>query len=143
LHYNHIRPHSALGYKPPAPMARLCAASHSATLHDPQHKPLVLTAKTMLLTEPYGKAIFEEVQRLAKKAHIDLPIGLMDVRLHDLRRTLGSFQAAAGASQYVIGKSLGHKSQQATAIYARLNLDPVRQSVETAIAAMNKARDNG
>ena len=22
-HYNHIRPHSALGYKPPAPLARL------------------------------------------------------------------------------------------------------------------------
>ncbi len=27
---------------------------------------------------------------------------------------------------YIIGKSLGHRSQQSTAIYARLNLDPVR-----------------
>ena len=36
----------------------------------------------------------------------------------------------------VIGKSLGHKSQQATAVYARLDLDPVRASVELATSAM-------
>ncbi|HWL10944.1 MAG TPA: tyrosine-type recombinase/integrase [Planctomicrobium sp.] len=65
--------------------------------------------------------------------------GLEDLRMHDLRRTLGSWQAAAGASQYVIGKSLGHKSPQATAIYARLNLDPVRESVDAAVTAMLSA----
>jgi len=63
----------------------------------------------------------------------------MDIRLHDLRRTLGSFQAAAGANQYIIGKSLGHKSQQATAIYARLDLDPVRESVQVASTAIRNA----
>ena len=62
--------------------------------------------------------------------------GLKDLRLHDLRRTLGSWQAATGANSYVIGKSLGHKTQQATAIYARLNLDPVRESVERATSLM-------
>ena len=36
----------------------------------------------------------------------------------------------------VIGKSLGHKSQAATAVYARLNLEPVRVSVDTATAAI-------
>jgi hypothetical protein len=36
----------------------------------------------------------------------------------------------------IIGKSLNHKSQQTTAIYARLDLDPVRQSVNTATTAM-------
>lgn len=61
---------------------------------------------------------------------------LQDLRLHDLRRTLGSWQAATGANSYVIGKSLGHKSQQATAIYARLNIDPVRESMEKATSAM-------
>ena len=39
----------------------------------------------------------------------------------------------------MIGKSLGHKSQQATQIYARLNLDPVRESVERATQAMMAA----
>jgi integrase len=61
------------------------------------------------------------------------------VTLHDLRRTLGSWQARTGASMAIIGKSLNHKSHQATAIYARLDLDPVRQSVNTATAAMMEA----
>jgi integrase len=61
------------------------------------------------------------------------------VTLHDLRRTLGSWQARTGASLAIIGKSLNHKSQQATAIYARLDLDPVRSSVNTATAAMLEA----
>ena len=58
---------------------------------------------------------------------------------HDLRRTNGSWQARAGASLLVIGKSLNHKTPEATAIYARLDLDPVRQSVESATAAMFEA----
>ncbi|QKS29544.1 MAG: tyrosine-type recombinase/integrase [Candidatus Accumulibacter similis] len=61
------------------------------------------------------------------------------VTLHDLRRTLGSWQARTGASLAIIGKSLNHKSPQATAIYARLDLDPVRASVNTAVSAMLEA----
>jgi integrase len=61
------------------------------------------------------------------------------VTLHDLRRTLGSWQAKTGASLAIIGKSLNHKSPQATLIYARLDLDPVRASVNTATAAMLEA----
>jgi integrase len=62
--------------------------------------------------------------------------GLKDLRLHDLRRTFGSFQAAAGSSLQIIGKSLGHESTAATAIYSRLYLDPVRQSVNNAVGAI-------
>ena len=65
--------------------------------------------------------------------------GISDLHLHDLRRTLGSWQAAFGASLPIIGKSLGHKTPQATAVYARLNLDPVRESVQTATKAMLEA----
>ncbi len=61
---------------------------------------------------------------------------IKDLRLHDLRRTFGSYQAGAGANSYIIGRSLGHKSTQSTAIYARLNIDPVRDSVEKAAKAM-------
>ncbi|GAB3394313.1 tyrosine-type recombinase/integrase [Azotobacter armeniacus] len=64
---------------------------------------------------------------------------MTDLRIHDLRRTLGSWQAKTGASLAIIGKSLNHKTHQATAIYARLDLDPVRQSVETATKAMLEA----
>jgi len=45
-------------------------------------------------------------------------------------------KAKTGASLSIIGKSLNHKTHQATAIYARLDLDPVRQSVNTATQAM-------
>lgn len=62
--------------------------------------------------------------------------GLQGLRIHDLRRTLGSWQAASGASLTIIGKSLGHKNQSTTAIYARLNLDSVRESVGKATAAI-------
>lgn len=61
------------------------------------------------------------------------------VTLHDLRRTLGSWQAKTGASLAIIGKSLNHKSHQATQIYARLDLDPVRQAINTATSAMLEA----
>ncbi len=62
--------------------------------------------------------------------------GLTNLRLHDLRRTLGSWQAATGASLPIIGKSLGHESLQATKIYSQLNLDPVREAVTRATDAM-------
>ena len=65
--------------------------------------------------------------------------GLSNLRIHDLRRTLGSWQAKSGASLAIIGISLNHKNQNTTAIYARLDLDPVRDSVNTATSAMMAA----
>jgi integrase len=65
--------------------------------------------------------------------------GISDLRIHDLRRTLGSWQAKTGASLAIVGKSLNHKSPNTTAIYARLDLDPVRESVERATDAMFEA----
>lgn len=70
-------------------------------------------------------------KRVLQKADIK------DLRLHDIRRTLGSYQAISGASTNIIQKTLGHKSQAATAIYARMNLDPVQESMEKAINLMN------
>lgn len=61
------------------------------------------------------------------------------LRIHDLRRTMGSWQSMTGASLAIIGKSLNHKSVQTTAIYARLDMDPVRNSMSTAADAMLKA----
>ncbi len=61
---------------------------------------------------------------------------IRDLHIHDLRRTLGSWQAATGASLPIIGRTLAHRNVSTTAIYARLNLDPVRKSMEKAAAAM-------
>lgn len=82
------------------------------------------------------KAVIRVMDRAGIPYGRDKPDG---VTLHDLRRTLGSWQAKTGASLAIIGKSLNHKSMQATAIYARLDLDPVRQSVNTATGAMLEA----
>lgn len=86
-------------------------------------------------------AAAEKRHRAAAKA-LGIDAGLYDMtdlRIHDLRRTLGSWQAKTGASMAIIGKSLNHKTHQATAVYARLDLDPVRQSVNIATQAMLEA----
>jgi len=67
--------------------------------------------------------------------------GLKGVRLHDLRRTMGSYQTMTGATSTIVGKTLGHRSQAATAVYARLTTDPVRASMEKAVEAMQIAAE--
>lgn len=81
--------------------------------------------RTGHLVEPKGR--WRQLLRRAK---------IHDFRLHDLRRTLGSWQAATGASLVVIGKTLGHKRPETTAIYARLDLEPVRKALTTATRAL-------
>jgi integrase len=65
--------------------------------------------------------------------------GLEHFTIHDLRRTLGSWQAMTGASLINIGKSLGHRSSGATQVYARLTDSSVKESIEKAIQAMMEA----
>ena len=76
--------------------------------------------------------------RLAAKALGIDPSGarIKDLRIHDLRRTLGSWQVATGANLPVIGRTLQHQNVSTTAIYARLNLDPVRDAMQKATKAM-------
>jgi integrase len=84
--------------------------------------------------------LFEAIRSKAKKDKTHLPTGLMDLRLHDLRRSLGSWMAHTGASQYIIGKGLNHRSQKSTAIYARLSIDPVRESMKDAVNLMHGSK---
>jgi integrase len=65
--------------------------------------------------------------------------GIHDVRFHDLRRTVGSWLAGSGESLQLIGKVLNHRDVSTTAIYARLNLDPVRQALERNASKMLEA----
>jgi integrase len=90
-----------------------------------------------------GKAAGQEAKALAeyreaaKKDDVMPPRpAAKGLRIHDLRRSLGSWQLATGASLSVIGKTLGHKDVSSTVIYARLNLDPVREAMQKAASAM-------
>jgi integrase len=64
---------------------------------------------------------------------------IRDLRQHDLRRTLSSYEAAAGTSLNVVGKGLGHASLSATQVYARLDTVAVRKSMDAASAVILEA----
>ncbi|WP_341793375.1 MULTISPECIES: tyrosine-type recombinase/integrase [unclassified Rickettsia] len=81
---------------------------------------------------------FEEPQKSWHK--IRQKAGIPDVRIHDIRRTMGSWMAINGASQYIIGKALNHKSYKSTEIYARLSIDPVREFMEKATNSITDSK---
>lgn len=58
-----------------------------------------------------------------------------DLRIHDLRRTMGSWLVRTGANTAINAKALGHKSMQAAAVYQRIaDTDPVREAMQRATA---------
>jgi integrase len=69
--------------------------------------------------------------------------GFADLRMHDLRRTLGSWMAAANISPLVIAKSLGHKDPRSAQAYTWLATDAARSAVESVHAAFASAVRGG
>ena len=65
---------------------------------------------------------------------------ITDLRIHDVRRTVGSYLAQAGVSDRLIGGILGQTTQQATNVYARLRAEPVREAMAVGAMAMEAAR---
>ena len=74
------------------------------------------------------------VLELARERKVDVPD--IDLRIHDLRRTLGSWAAANNTSLSTIGAMLGHRSLASTEIYARQQVDPTRQAATAAVDAL-------
>lgn len=66
----------------------------------------------------------EKTWRQVRKA-----AGVDDVRIHDLRRTVGSWLAQAGNSLPLIGRILNHSTPQTTMIYAYLGDDLARHAL--------------
>jgi integrase len=109
----------------------------------PQTVPLAPQALQVLHSRMGNESEFVFHSSGSRSGHIQEPKAawqrilteakLKDLRIHDLRRTFGSWQAMHGASLQIVGRSLNHKSVAATQIYSRINLDPVRVSVERAI----------
>jgi integrase len=67
--------------------------------------------------------------RLIALAHKRI-VGDDAIRLHDLRRTVGSWLATSGASLPLIGKVLNHTNTSTTQIYARFAEDSARDALE-------------
>jgi integrase len=62
--------------------------------------------------------------------------GLKDLRIHDIRHTLASWQAMTGAELPLIMRTLAHKDIKSTMRYLHLNSSPVRASMAKAVNAM-------
>jgi len=56
--------------------------------------------------------------------------GLDDVRLHDLRRSVGSWMSETGVDLNTIKDALRHSNISTSLIYARLSADPARAALE-------------
>jgi integrase len=69
--------------------------------------------------------------------------GIGNLRIHDLRRSVASWQTDLGASRAIVGKLLGHVREETTAIYGRPGLQPVRESLEAATTAILAAAKPG
>ncbi len=62
------------------------------------------------------------------------------IRIHDLRRTTGSWLAMAGASLPLIGAVLNHSNASTTQVYARLAEDAPRAALDALAEKMLAAR---
>lgn len=56
--------------------------------------------------------------------------GFHDLRIHDLRRTMGSWLVQAGNSLYLVGKILNHKDIRTTERYARFAQDNLKTALD-------------
>jgi integrase len=55
--------------------------------------------------------------------------GIANLRIHDLRRSVGSWLGASGTNSYMIARALGHQSVRSGEVYVRLAADPVRKAM--------------
>tara|TARA_A100001037_G_scaffold212857_1_gene190806 strand:+ start:190 stop:1542 length:1353 start_codon:yes stop_codon:yes gene_type:complete len=73
---------------------------------------------------------YDEVAAEAEGRGIELPTGLVDVRLHDLRRTVGSWLSGSNVDLNKVRETLRHRNIATTLVYARLSQDSVREVME-------------
>jgi integrase len=71
-----------------------------------------------------------EVVAEAERRRLALPGGVADLRLHDLRRTVGSWLSQDGVDLNRVRDALRHANISTTLTYAKLGEDPVREAME-------------
>ena len=85
-----------------------------------------------------------EIEAAAKRENIALSGGLKDVRMHDLRHTVGTYAGQAGANAFLVRDKLGHKTLAMTGRYVNRDADPLRElsdRVESRIEAAMRGSD--
>ena len=78
-----------------------------------------------------------EYRREAQMLGIDANAArIVDLRVHDIRHTVGSALAATGANTAMTMQALGHKTASASLIYQKLHRDPIRQAMKNATGSI-------
>lgn len=91
--------------------------------------------ESKLAIDPHDALV--QIAAICVEMRVDIELfSMANLWVHDLRRTLGSWQATNGVSLAIIGKSLNHRSEATTKIYARFDLGPVRKAVSEATGNM-------
>jgi len=62
--------------------------------------------------------------------------GIANLRIHDIRRSVGTALARTGASPHVIATGLGHRSIASARAYVRLAGEDARQALDEAVTAL-------
>ncbi len=97
-----------------------------AAHEDPSARKLIAGLRAELDREPY----YAECLARAESQDFKLPDGLASLRLHDLRRTVGSWMSQADVDLNKIKIALRHSNIATTLTYARLGADPARDAFE-------------
>lgn len=77
--------------------------------------------------------------RVIRRAGLDDMDGLGRLRLHDLRHNVVSWDVSRGVPLEIAGRNIGHRSRQATEIYAHFAPDALRQAADDRAQAMRRA----
>jgi integrase len=67
--------------------------------------------------------------------------GIPDVRVHDLRHTIGTYAGAAGLNAFIVRDLLGHKTMAMTGRYVSRHIDPLRAAADAVAGQIAAALD--
>ncbi len=77
--------------------------------------------------------------QIRKRAGLDALEGLGPLRLHDLRHNVVSWDVSRGVPLEIAGKNVGHRSRQATEIYAHFAPTALQAAADARVRAMKVA----
>ena len=78
-------------------------------------------------------------QDIGRRARLDSLDGLGALRLHDLRHNVVNWDVLRGVPLEIAGKNVGHRSRQATEIYAHFAPDALKRAADARARAMRVA----
>jgi len=96
------------------------------------------------ITEETGtRPSLVSLQKIATDKGYILPVGVSDVRIHDLRHSFASIGVGAGITLHQIGGLMGHTQAQTTMRYAHLATDPQHHATEEIGRKISRAMSLG